>query len=131
MLSFGKIILQTYQEFSQLITFHSIITSLEVNLMLFLVEGKQMTKISIERILDTFAKLFFQTLTFYCATAVFAQTIFCIFSRTRNGIYFYIYINHYFVLLLFLWLLMNFNITSMFIYYLYLPFYYSCLLEFW
>ena len=46
MLSFGKIILQTYQEFFQLITFHSIITSLEVNLMLFLVEGKQMTKIS-------------------------------------------------------------------------------------
>ena len=35
-----------YQEFSQLISFHSIITSLEVNLMLFLVEGKQMTKIS-------------------------------------------------------------------------------------
>ena len=46
MLSFGKIILQMYQEFSQLISFHSIITSLEVNLMLFLVEGKQMTKIS-------------------------------------------------------------------------------------
>lgn len=35
-----------YQEFSQFISFHSIITSLEVNLMLFLVEGKQMTKIS-------------------------------------------------------------------------------------
>ena len=35
-----------YQEFSQLISFHSIITSLEVNLMLFLVEGKQMIKIS-------------------------------------------------------------------------------------
>ena len=34
------------QEFSQFISFHSIITSLEVNLMLFLVEGKQMTKIS-------------------------------------------------------------------------------------
>ena len=35
-----------YQEFSQFISFHSMITSLEVNLMLFLVEGKQMTKIS-------------------------------------------------------------------------------------
>ena len=46
MLSFGKIILQMYQEFSQFISFHSIITSLEVNLMLFLVGGKQMTKIS-------------------------------------------------------------------------------------
>lgn len=46
MLRFGKIILQMYQEFSQFISFHSIITSLEVNLMLFLVEGKQMTKIS-------------------------------------------------------------------------------------
>ena len=34
------------QEFSQFISFHSMITSLEVNLMLFLVEGKQMTKIS-------------------------------------------------------------------------------------
>lgn len=34
-----------YQEFSQFISLHSIITSLEVNLMLFLVEGKQMTKI--------------------------------------------------------------------------------------
>ena len=36
-----------YQEFSQFISFHSITTSLEVNLMLFLVEGKQMTKISL------------------------------------------------------------------------------------
>lgn len=44
-------------------------------------------------------KIIFPSLTFYCATAVFAQTIFCIFSRTRNGIYFSIYINHYFVLL--------------------------------
>lgn len=35
-----------YQEFSQFISLHSIITSLEVNLMLFLVEGKQMIKIS-------------------------------------------------------------------------------------
>ena len=35
-----------YQEFSQFISFHSIITSLEVNLMLVLIEGKQMTKIS-------------------------------------------------------------------------------------
>ena len=35
-----------YQEFSQFISFQSIITSLEVNLMLFLVEGKQMIKIS-------------------------------------------------------------------------------------
>ena len=34
-----------YQEFSQLISFHSIITSLEVNLMLVLVKGKQITKI--------------------------------------------------------------------------------------
>ena len=34
-----------YQEFSQLISFHSIITSLEVNLMLVLVKGNQMTKI--------------------------------------------------------------------------------------
>ena len=46
MLSFGKIILQMYQEMSQFISFHSIITSPEVNLMLFLVEGKQITKIS-------------------------------------------------------------------------------------
>ena len=45
MLRFGKIILQMYQEFSQLISFHSIITSLEVNLMLVLVKGKQITKI--------------------------------------------------------------------------------------
>ena len=36
-----------YQEFSQFISLHYIITSLEVNLMLFLVEGKQMTKISL------------------------------------------------------------------------------------
>ena len=34
------------QEFSQFISFHSMITSLEVNLMLVLIEGKQMTKIS-------------------------------------------------------------------------------------
>ena len=34
-----------YQEFSQFISFHSIITSLEVNLMLVLVKGKQITKI--------------------------------------------------------------------------------------
>ena len=46
MLSFGKIILQMYQQMSQFISFHSIITSLEVNLMLFLVEGKLITKIS-------------------------------------------------------------------------------------
>lgn len=46
MLSFGKIILQMSQEMSQFISFHSIITSLDVNLMLFLVEGKQITKIS-------------------------------------------------------------------------------------
>lgn len=35
-----------YQKFSQFTSFHSIITSLEVNLMLFLVEAKQITKIS-------------------------------------------------------------------------------------
>lgn len=46
MLSFGKIFLQMYQKFSQFTSFHSIITSLEVNLMLFLVEAKQITKIS-------------------------------------------------------------------------------------
>ena len=34
-------------------------------------------------------KIIFESLTFYCATAVFAQTIFCIFSRTKNGIYLY------------------------------------------
>ena len=46
MLSFGKIILQMYQQMSQFKSFHTIITSLEVNLMLFLVEGKLITKIS-------------------------------------------------------------------------------------